>query len=71
MKNRERLRKLHRLLARLHRDQTGQDMIEYALLTASVAVLVAGFLPANFFPSYIAIWTRMLDVMRSLTGISV
>ncbi len=69
MKNRERLRKLYCLLARLHRDQNGQDMIEYGLLASAVAVLVAGFLPASFFPSYVAIWTRVLTVIRVLTGV--
>lgn len=69
MENRKRLRKLYTLLTRLHREQNGQDMIEYALLAASVAVLVAGFLPAHFVPSYLAIWTRVMDVMRTLTGV--
>lgn len=56
-------------LTRLLRDQRGQDMIEYALLAASVAVLVAGTLPAHFLPSYMQIWTRVLNVMHVLTGV--
>jgi Flp pilus assembly pilin Flp len=32
-------------LRRLWRDESGQDMIEYALLCAALVVLVAGFLP--------------------------
>jgi len=69
MPNTKRLRQLDGLWTRLKRDQRGQDMIEYALLAASVAILVAGALPAHFLPSYVAIWTRMMDVMRTLTGI--
>lgn len=69
MRNRERLHKMYRQLTRLRRDEDGQDMIEYSLLAASEAVLVAGFLPSHFMPSYIAIWTRVMDVMRTLTGV--
>lgn len=33
------------LLRRLWRDQSGQDMIEYALLCAALVVVVVGFIP--------------------------
>ena len=33
------------LLRRLWRDQSGQDMIEYALLCAALVVVIAGFIP--------------------------
>jgi len=31
-------------------DKRGQDMIEYALLAASIAVVIAGFLPPQLCP---------------------
>jgi Flp pilus assembly pilin Flp len=32
-------------LRKLWRDESGQDMIEYALLCAALVIIVAGFLP--------------------------
>ena len=37
--------KLHRVWVRLYRDRRGQDMIEYALMAAFVAVASAAVLP--------------------------
>ena len=33
------------LVTRFWREQRGQDLIEYALLGATIAIVVAGFLP--------------------------
>jgi pilus assembly protein Flp/PilA len=37
--------KLHQAWARLYRDRRGQDMIEYALMAAFIAVASAAVLP--------------------------
>ncbi len=47
------------LLKRLWREQSGQDMIEYALLCATLAIVVAGFLPPNIMPSVSTIFSKI------------
>jgi Flp pilus assembly pilin Flp len=47
------------LLGFLSKDQSGQDMIEYALLAAAVAVVVAGFLPPAVIPSVSSIFSKI------------
>jgi Flp pilus assembly pilin Flp len=47
------------LLLLLFRDQRGQDMIEYALLAAAIAIIVAGFLPPTIMPSVSTIFSRI------------
>lgn len=44
-------------LTKLALDRRGQDMIEYALLAAAVAVVVAGFLPSQYAPSLATLWS--------------
>lgn len=46
-------------ILRLWRDKRGQDLIEYALLTASVALLVYGALPSQYSGSLSNIWSRV------------
>lgn len=43
----------------LRRDTRGQDLIEYALLAASLVILVAGALPSNYADSLSSIWSRV------------
>lgn len=43
----------------LWRDLKGQDMIEYSLLAAAVAVVVAGFLPPQIMPSISTIFSKV------------
>lgn len=53
-----------RLLIRAHRlwnDCHGQDMIEYALLAAALAVVVAGFLPPTIMPSVSSIFSKIVS----------
>jgi len=50
-------------LSRLLRDQRGQDMIEYALLAAAIAVIVAGFLPPQVMPSVSTIFSKITSSM--------
>jgi Flp pilus assembly pilin Flp len=42
-------------------DQRGQDMIEYALLAASIAVVVAGFLPPAIMPAISTIFSKVVS----------
>jgi Flp pilus assembly pilin Flp len=45
------------------KDRRGQDMIEYALLAAAVAVIVAGFLPPAVMPSVSTIFSKITSSM--------
>jgi pilus assembly protein Flp/PilA len=47
------------LLLRILKDPRGQDMIEYALLAAAIAVIVAGFLPPAVMPAVSTIFSRI------------
>lgn len=40
-------------------DNSGQDLIEYALLAAAVVVIVAGFLPTQLMPSVSTIFSKL------------
>jgi Flp pilus assembly pilin Flp len=47
------------ILKRLWSDENGQDMIEYALLCATLAIVVAGFLPPAIMPSVSTIFSKL------------
>ncbi len=42
-------------------DQQGQDLIEYALLAAAIAVVVAGFLPPTIMPAISTIFSKVVS----------
>jgi len=42
-------------------DVLGQDMIEYALMAAAIAVVVAGFLPPALMPSVSTIFSKVVS----------
>jgi pilus assembly protein Flp/PilA len=42
-------------------DARGQDMIEYALLAGSIAVVVAGFLPPSVMPGISTIFSKIVS----------
>jgi Flp pilus assembly pilin Flp len=46
-------------LKQLWSDEAGQDMIEYALLCATLAIVVAGFLPPTIMPSVSTIFSKL------------
>lgn len=50
------------LAAGLVRNCQGQDMIEYALMAAAVAVVVAAFLPVQVLPVISGVFSRILSV---------
>jgi len=58
-----RLRALQLCAVRIFRDGRGQDMIEYALLAAAIAIIVAGFLPPNVMPSVSTIFSKITSSM--------
>jgi Flp pilus assembly pilin Flp len=51
------------LLLLFVRDRRGQDMIEYALLAATIAIVVAGFLPPSIMPSVSTIFSKLTSSM--------
>ena len=51
------------LLQFLIKDQRGQDLIEYALLAATIAIVVAGFLPPSVMPSVSTIFSKLSSSM--------
>jgi Flp pilus assembly pilin Flp len=46
----------------LARNRQGQDMIEYALMAGTVAVVVAGFLPPQVMPSVSGIFSKVISI---------
>jgi Flp pilus assembly pilin Flp len=56
------VRSLAVLAAGLTRNCQGQDLIEYALMAAAVAIVVAGFLPPQVMPAVSGIFSRILSV---------
>jgi Flp pilus assembly pilin Flp len=42
-------------------DGRGQDMVEYALLAGSIAVVVAGFLPPSVMPGISTIFSKIIS----------
>ena len=51
------------LLVLLLKDRRGQDLIEYALLAATIAIVVAGFLPPAVMPSVSTIFSKISSSM--------
>lgn len=50
---------MRRFAIRLWREVTGQDLIEYALICATLAVVVAGFLPPTIMPAVSTIFSKI------------
>jgi Flp pilus assembly pilin Flp len=53
------MKRMRALLSRLCRDDSGQDLIEYALMVATLAVVVAGFLPPTIMPAVSTIFSKI------------
>ncbi len=47
------------LILYLWRDKSGQDLIEYALIVATIAIVVAGFLPPSLMPAVNSIFSKL------------
>jgi Flp pilus assembly pilin Flp len=50
---------MRQLLIGLWKEEDGQDMIEYALLAATLVVVVAGILPQSLMPNVSAIFSKV------------
>ncbi len=50
---------MYTLLIRLWHEEDGQDMIEYALLAATLVVVVAGIFPQSLMPSVSTIFSKI------------
>jgi len=51
------------MLQNLWNNRKGQDMIEYALMAATIAIVVAGFLPPTVVPSVSTIFSKLTSTM--------
>ena len=51
------------MLQSLWNDRKGQDLIEYALMAATIAIVVAGFLPPTIMPSVSVIFSKISSTM--------
>lgn len=58
-----RLRSLRLCAVRIFRDGRGQDMIEYALLAAFIAVIAAALLPPTLLPSVSTVFSKITSTM--------
>jgi Flp pilus assembly pilin Flp len=54
---------MNTLLRRLWKENAGQDMIEYALLAATLAVVIAGFLPPAVMPAVSTIFSKITSTL--------
>ncbi len=52
-----------KLLQSLRKNEEGQDMIEYALLVAAVAVIVAAILPPALMPAINSVFSRIASTL--------
>ncbi|HBY60271.1 MAG TPA: Flp family type IVb pilin [Solibacterales bacterium] len=59
---------LQNAFRRFYLDNRGQDLIEYALLTAFVAVAVSAFLPPNVAPAISGIFSRISMYLSKTPG---
>jgi Flp pilus assembly pilin Flp len=59
------LRLFYKAVHRLVRDDSGQDMIEYALLSAALVVVVAGFLPPQLVPAITTIFSKIAETLSA------
>jgi Flp pilus assembly pilin Flp len=52
-------------LSRLWRASEGQDLIEYALMAAAIAIVVAGFLPPQVMPAVSTVFSKVTSIMAA------
>ncbi|HEY3740541.1 MAG TPA: Flp family type IVb pilin [Bryobacteraceae bacterium] len=52
------------LLQKFWRDQSGQDMIEYALICAALVVIVVGFIPPAIGQNITNIFSKVTSEMQ-------
>jgi Flp pilus assembly pilin Flp len=58
--------KMGQFLKRLWKAEQGQDMVEYALIAATLVVVVAGFLPPTIMPSVSTIFSKIVSSFATI-----
>ena len=61
MESQKTMAKLHQIIRRLGSDDRGQDMVEYALMAATIAVTVYAFLPQSLMPAVSDIFSKVIS----------
>jgi len=56
------MRKIYRAAQRLWKHEEGQDLVEYALMAASVAVVAGVFFPPAVMPAVSGIFSRLVTI---------
>lgn len=59
------MEKLFRAALQFWKDDQGQDILEYALLAGSIAVVIAGFLPPAIMPSVSEIFSKVVSCFNA------
>lgn len=54
-----------RLITRIWRDRRGQDLIEYAMLAAFLAVAVGAVFPTDIAPNISAVFSKVTSMMNA------
>ena len=52
---------LYRAAQRIWNQRQGQDLVEYALISGLIAVVVAGFLPPSVMPAISTIFSKVIS----------
>jgi Flp pilus assembly pilin Flp len=50
-------------VGRVRRDRRGQDLVEYSLAVAFVAVAASAFFPPSIAPAISSIWNRIVQIL--------
>lgn len=56
-----------RTLIGWRRDQRAQDLIEYSLVVAFIAVAASAFFPPSIAPAITSIWSRVVQILSQAT----
>jgi Flp pilus assembly pilin Flp len=62
------MHKLYKATRRLWKHQTGQDLIEYALLAASFAVVAGAIFPPTVMPAVSGIFSQIVAIFNQAPG---
>lgn len=54
-------------LSRWRRDQRAQDLIEYSLVVAFIAVAASAFFPPSIAPAITSVWSRIVQILSQAT----
>lgn len=57
-------------LGNFRRDESGQDLIEYALMASFLAIACAGFVPWSWLPPFNALWAKIVGAINTALAFS-